>query len=127
MRFLPVILLSLTTLLSHAEERVLTPKDVANLRYVSTAKISPDGNSVAYSVTVPRKLFKEENGGAWRELHVWDETRGGRPFISGQVNVSEVDWTPDGKGISYLAKRKGDETSCLYVIPLAGGEAALAA
>src|SRR5690606_15212827 len=32
-------------------------------------------------------------------------------------------WTPDGKRLSFLSEREGDERTSLYVIPLAGGEA----
>jgi len=103
--------------------RVMTPKDVAALRSVVSAKISPDGKFIAYVLLVPRKLFEEDDGPAWTELHVWDETRGSRPFVTGQVNVSAIDWTPDGKGISFLAKRGKDKARSLYVIPIDGGEA----
>ena len=100
----------------------LTPKDVAKLRSVASAELSPDGKAIAYVLSVPRELFVEENGPAWRELHVWDETLGSRPFIAGKVNVSDVNWTPDGKSISFLAKREGDKHKALYVIPYHGGE-----
>ena len=124
MRLLPLILLTIFTSFSAAgAERTLTPKDVANIRYVASAEISPDGRAIAYTVAVPRKLFEEEDGPAWTELHVWDEAHGVRPFVTGQVNVSGVAWTPDGSAISFLARRGDDKTRSLYVIPLAGGEA----
>ena len=103
--------------------RVMTPKDVAALRSVVAAKVSPDGRFVAYVLVVPRKLFEEDDGPAWSELRVWDETHGSRPFVAGQVNVSAIDWTPDGKSISFLAKRGKDKNRSLYVIPIDGGEA----
>ncbi len=46
-----------------------------------------------------------------------------RPFITGEVNVSAVRFTPDGKSISFLARRGKDTTRSLYVMPLDGGEA----
>jgi dipeptidyl aminopeptidase/acylaminoacyl peptidase len=123
MRFLPLLLLTLTAIASPAAERVLSPKDVANLRSVTSAAISPDGNSVAYTLSVQRELFAEDNGPAWVELHVWNAGQGSRAFVTGQVNVSAVSWTPDGKSIGFLAKRGNDKARSLYVIPVDGGEA----
>ena len=116
-------LLILVSPLLVAQDRVMTPKDVARIKTVGDAQLSPDGENIAYTLNVPRKLFEEENGTAWTELHVWDKTNLSRPFITGQVHVGSVAWTPDGKGISFLAKRGDDKTKSLYVIPLNGGEA----
>lgn len=101
----------------------MTPEHVAQIRSVTDVKISPDGKQVAYVLSVPRKLFQEKDGPAWTQLHVVDQEGNSRPYVSGDVNVSGVDWTPDGRYISFLAKRGDDKEKSLYVIPLAGGEA----
>ena len=102
----------------------LTPWDVARLRSVRSAAVSPGGGHVAYTVAVPRDPFEDEDGPAWRELHVVSLADGAsRPFVTGEVNVDAVRWTPDGAGIAFLAKRGDDENKALWVIPLAGGEA----
>ena len=102
----------------------LTPWDVARLRSVRSAAAAPGGAHVAYTVAVPRDPFEDEDGPAWRELHVLSVADGGsRPYVTGEVAVSAVRWTPDGAGIAFLAKRGKDEEAALYVIPLAGGEA----
>jgi len=46
-----------------------------------------------------------------------------RPFVVGKTNISAVDWTRDGSGLAYLAKRGDDKFVSLYVIPADGGEA----
>lgn len=99
-----------------------TPKHVAKLRYVASAEISPDGSQVAYVVIVPRIIPEDEDGPAFTELHVVSADGTARPFVTGDVNVSDIAWTPEGTHISYLAKREGDEHKSLYVIPVAGGE-----
>lgn len=101
----------------------LTAYDVAKIRTVIDAEMSPDGQHIAYVLAVPRTPFEDEDGGAWRELHVTDVDGRARPYVTGEVSVGSVQWTPDGKGISFLAKRGKDEHRSLYVIPLDGGEA----
>jgi dipeptidyl aminopeptidase/acylaminoacyl peptidase len=102
----------------------LTPWDVARLHAVRSAAVSPDGTHVAYTVAVPRDPFEDEDGPAWRELHVLSVADGtSRPFVTGEVSVDAVSWTPEGAGIAFLAKRGDDESEALYVIALAGGEA----
>ncbi|NOS99124.1 MAG: S9 family peptidase [Phycisphaerales bacterium] len=105
------------------ERNVLTAHDVARIRGVTAAKISPDGRQIAYLLAVPRAPGKDDDGPAWSELHVVDREGHGRPFITGQVSVGGIEWTPDGKGISFLAKRGDDKEKCLYVIATDGGEA----
>ncbi len=100
-----------------------TPKDVARLRTVTQAEIAPDGQRIAYVLSIPRKLFDEKDGPAWAELHVVDREGHSRPFIAGQVNVSAAAWTPVGDRISFLSKRGDDKQPALYAIALTGGEA----
>jgi dipeptidyl aminopeptidase/acylaminoacyl peptidase len=100
-----------------------TSHHVAKLRSVIAAEISPDGRHVAYVLGVPRKLPDQKDGPAWTELHVVDANGNSRPFITGEVDVSAIEWAPDGREITFLTKRGSDEHASLYAIPLAGGEA----
>ncbi len=100
----------------------LTPDHVARLRSVTSAVISPDGKSIAYTLRVPRDLRTDKDGAAWEELYVVDADGRSRPYVTGEVNVSTVRWTPDGRAITYLARRGEDEKRALYEIPLDGGE-----
>jgi len=104
---------------------VLTPKNVATLHAVSSAAISPDAKRVAFVKLVPREAGVDEDGGPWNELWLTDFSGSGteRPFVTGKVSVSAVEWTKDGAGIAFLAKRENDKTTSLYVIPAEGGEA----
>jgi dipeptidyl aminopeptidase/acylaminoacyl peptidase len=102
---------------------VFTPSHVAKVRGVVSAEISPDGKHIAYLLAVPRQPYEDENGSPWIELHMIDSDGTSRPFITGEVNVGSITWTPDGEGIAFLAKRGNDEHQALYVIPLRGGEA----
>ncbi|MFW6198496.1 MAG: prolyl oligopeptidase family serine peptidase [Acidobacteriota bacterium] len=103
--------------------RPMTPEDVARLRSVSEVSISPDGGHVAYTLSVPRDPASEPDGPAWSELHVVPFDGGAsRPYVTGRVNVSGVTWGPDGRWITYLARREGDDSTALWAIPVAGGE-----
>ena len=103
---------------------VLTVQDVARIRTVADAKISPDGKRVAFVRLVPRNAGVDEDGAPWNELWVMDLEDGReRPFITGKVDVGSIEWTDDGEGIAFLSKRGDDKFTSLYVIPIAGGEA----
>jgi dipeptidyl aminopeptidase/acylaminoacyl peptidase len=106
-----------------AENGGLTPEQLAKVKRVIDVQMSPDGQHVAYRLLIPRIPFKDDDGSAWIELHVVNPAGASRPFITGKVNVGSMDWTPDGSGISFLAKRGDDKETSLYVIPIDGGEA----
>lgn len=121
-RFWGVLLLGLSTGMARGEP--LTLRQLHELQQVVELAASPDGRHAAFTVAVPRRLFDEDDGPAWTELHVADDAGAVRGFITGAVNVSRIGWTPDGRQISFLAKRGNDAHTRLYGIPLAGGEAA---
>jgi dipeptidyl aminopeptidase/acylaminoacyl peptidase len=101
----------------------LTPEDVARVRSVTGVAISPDGSRIAYVLSVPRRPIEEEDGPAWAELHVVGRDEVDSPFVTGEVEVGKVAWTPDGSAIGFLARRGKDQARSLYLIPAAGGEA----
>ncbi|UCG61008.1 MAG: S9 family peptidase [Candidatus Zixiibacteriota bacterium] len=103
-------------------QQVMTPEHLALMKYVNEVAVSPDGNTFAYSLRVQRNPFMEDNGEAWLELHVADRSGQSRPYVTGEIKISDIDWTPDGKYISYLAERGEDTVKSLYIIPVDGGE-----
>jgi dipeptidyl aminopeptidase/acylaminoacyl peptidase len=121
---LPIALacIGLLLALEARADEIFTPHHVARLRIVTSAVVSPDGQAIAFTLSVPRRPLAEDDGPAWQELHL---TRGGaapRPYVSGQVNVSAVRFTPDGAAVSFLSRQAGDTGRSLYVLPLDGGE-----
>jgi dipeptidyl aminopeptidase/acylaminoacyl peptidase len=105
-----------------AGDSIFTPYHVARLQRVVDAVIAPSGEHVAYTLSVPRMPLEDEDGRAWTELHLVDQSGNSRPFITGRVQVGSVRWTPDGSYVAYLSKRDGDEHTSLYRIPVGGGE-----
>ncbi|MCA9669486.1 MAG: S9 family peptidase [Myxococcales bacterium] len=104
------------------EVNALTLEDLTRVRSVGTARVSPDGRYIAYVLYRAPQPFRDADGGHFAELHVVDQSGRSRPYVTGDVHVHHVAWTPDGKGIAYLAKRGDDKHSALYVIPIDGGE-----
>ncbi len=121
------LLLALLTCLwaapARGQEQTFSHQHVARMRFVSSAEVSPDGKQVAYVLSVPRELPREKDGPAWAELHVVDASGKSRAFITGEVNLDSVAWRPDGKSISFLARRGKDTQRTLYEIAADGGEA----
>ena len=123
-RYLAVVAIVISTPLSAAlAQDVLTPHHVARVRTVTTAAISPDGSQVAYVLNVPRVPLQDDDGAAWDELHVVSADGRSRPFVTGQVNVASPRWTADGRGITFLARRTGDQARAIHLVPVDGGEA----
>ncbi len=114
-----VLACAVTTLAQDA----FTPHHVAKIRTVIAVSASPDGSEIAYVLASPRIPFQDDDGAAWTELHVVGTDGRSRPYVTGAVNVAGVRWTPDGRGLAFLARRSGDDARSLYIVPRDGGEA----
>lgn len=102
---------------------VLSPKDVLMMKRVSSAVISPKGDWIAYTVSVPREAT-DRAGSAYNELYLISaRTKDVRPFITGKENVSSVAWRPDGSALAFLTVRGENALSQVWMIPMEGGEA----
>ena len=120
---LGLLAIAVTTPLLASHSAGLDPARLAGLRYVTDVAISPDGSQVAYVLRVPRSPGEDEDGSPWAELYLVAASGGNpRPFISGEVKVSSIAFTPDGRHVTYLSKREGDDETALWAIPVEGGE-----
>jgi dipeptidyl aminopeptidase/acylaminoacyl peptidase len=100
-----------------------SPEDALAFKRVSEAAISPNGEWIAYTVSVPRAP-SDEAGGAWSELWLVSTKAGEpRPFIAGKVNASGVRWRPDGSGLAFLMTRGEKAKTQVWMISVSGGEA----
>ena len=102
----------------------VTLEHIAEMRRVEETAISPGGERIAYVLSIPRQPGVGEDGPAWRELHVIGPDGESRGYVTGDVSVNQIAWTPDGDAVTFLAQRSGDPHPVLYRIRADGGEAA---
>ena len=101
----------------------ITIDDIPTIQSVIQTSVSPDGDSVAFTRSVPRTLYKDENGRNYSELYIVDDEGVERPYITGNVNIGSIQWSKDSKTIYFLAKLNDEKFTSLYQIPVDGGQA----
>ncbi|MEH6552973.1 S9 family peptidase [Pseudoalteromonas tetraodonis] len=116
------IAIGLSSSLAFAQSAI-TVEDIPKVKSVIQTTVSPDGDSVAFTRSLPRTLYVDENGSNYSELYVVDDKGVERPFITGSVNIKSIEWSNDSKTIYFLAKLKDDKFTSLYQIPVDGGQA----
>ena len=102
----------------YAAKRAFTIADLYRLRQVSDLTLSPDGATIAFTVTT-MDLPKAQSAS-----HIWMMSAGGgapRQLTLHEKGESAPAFSPDGKQLAFIASRDG--TANVYVLPLDGGEA----
>ncbi|MEM9738872.1 MAG: prolyl oligopeptidase family serine peptidase, partial [Pseudomonadota bacterium] len=99
-------------------------EDLPKVRHAGAVVVSPDGETVAYTVSVPRDIAAGDEDGA-ADTHLWVIRGEGDPvqFIGGQGRLSGLQFAPDGSALHFRERRDGDNATALYALPLDGGEA----
>ncbi len=101
-------------------QRNLTIDDFFKIKRVRNPQISPEGKWVAY--TVRDVDLKEDKS----ETHIWMvPSSGGEaiPMTAKGYSASRPRWSPDGKFLSFLAKRKEGDKTQVWTLNRQGGEA----
>ncbi|MGH7699146.1 MAG: prolyl oligopeptidase family serine peptidase [Gemmatimonadales bacterium] len=102
----------------HGQQRAMTFDDLIALKVVGDPQASPDGKSVAYTVT---EYSLQDNRGTTR-IWVADLATGRtRAFTSGPGSDRQPRWSPDGRRLAFISTREGGAQ--LWVAGVAGGEA----
>ncbi|WP_372919772.1 hypothetical protein, partial [Salegentibacter sp.] len=105
-----------------AQQSGLTPEDVADIKQISNAIISDDGEKIVYQLLVPADPTKE-NIPTKSHLYVYNTgDKTATPFVT-DYSASNVKLRPEHNSISFTTKRENDKTTALYEISLNGGEA----
>lgn len=120
--FLLSVLFTLFQFGSGAAE-VFQAQDVLKTKTCSDAQISPDGQWIAYTTRKTRDA-NAKAGGSYSELYVMStRTHREKPFITGDVSIRTIRWSPDGSMLAFLAKRGKKAKKQVWKIPIDGGEA----
>ena len=113
---LPVSLFPLRRLA--AQKRALTFDDFIALKAVGDPQLSPDGRSVAYTVT---EYSLKDNRGAARIWLADVATGRTRRVTQGPGSDRQPRWSPGGETLAFVSTRQNGPQ--LWVLPIAGGEA----
>ncbi len=103
-----------------AQKRAFELEDWYRVTRLAGAALSPDGNTVAFTVTVP---VESKNT---RHSEVWIVSTGGgepRRMTSPNFDSSNPRWSPDGKTLYFTSERPGGKGNTWAVRMDEGGEA----
>lgn len=116
-----VCIIVFVPLFVHTQERILTPEDIVQIRNVSSAKIAPDGDKIAF-VVQRHRTADDGPGSPFNDIWMLDR-RDGEPkrFTWSARNDYAPAWSPEGSWLGFLSNRDGAPQ--VYRIPVDGGEA----
>jgi dipeptidyl aminopeptidase/acylaminoacyl peptidase len=98
------------------------PQDLARLAEVGEPAFSPDGDTIAYSVTTTNAAADKKQSDVWRVS--WDGSQ--RRALTQTPGSSEwqPSWSADGRWLAFLADRGGENAKTqVWVMPAGGGKA----
>ncbi len=94
-------------------------EEIADKLVPLNPKISPDGNTVVFTVTSASRKTESPESAIWL-------SRNGEPakrFSGGEFHDRDVSWSPDGTRLAFLSNRKDHKKTAIYLLPVDGGEA----
>src|SRR6476646_9142239 len=101
--------------------RKLSLDDLNRLREVSAPELSPDGQWVAYTVTLPDTVKDHPNRDLW--MTSWDGRRTVR-LTTSPSSEGTPRWSPDGRYLAFLSSREdARDAAQVWLLDRAGGEA----
>ena len=102
--------------------RAITHEDLWLMKRVGAPSPSPDGRWVVFSVSDPAYDENAQSSDLW--LVAADGATPPRRLTGTSARESGVDWSADGTRLAFSSRRDGDEVEQVYVLALAGGDAA---
>lgn len=115
-----LLMISCLNIQAQNDKRSMSIMDFLNIPGISNPRLSPDGTKLIY-------ILSESNWKANKQIsHIWLVQSDGddaHQITFGPGGVSNPLWSPDGKWISFLAKRNADEEDQIYIMRTDGGEA----
>jgi dipeptidyl aminopeptidase/acylaminoacyl peptidase len=111
---------TLATAQTTTTKRPISPSDVYRLQTMGSLQVSPDGEWIAYVLTTTDSTKDKRNS------DVWMISRDGKQNVqltNSPDGESQPRFSPDGKYISFVAKRGEDKASQVYLLDRRGGDA----
>ncbi len=97
--------------------RAVKPEDLFQLKFLHDGQLSPDGKTIAYTISTVDVEKEEEQVAIWI-LSL--DTGKSRQLTTGLTQDTNPKWSPDSKQIAFLTTR-GDKPQ-IHLIPVDGGE-----
>jgi dipeptidyl aminopeptidase/acylaminoacyl peptidase len=104
-----------------AARRPIVSGDLYRLKDLGPPEVSPDGKWVAYTVSSADSALDRTGQDIW--MAAWDGSSVVRLTTSAEADRAPR-WSPDGRFLSFLSSRAGDQGDQLWLLPRGGGEAA---
>ena len=117
-----VAILMASTAFAQVGDDRFGPDDLARLAEVAEPAFSPDGSTIAYSLTTTNAAADKKQSDLWRVS--WDGSK--RIALTATPTSSEwqPSWTPDGRSLAFLSDRGGDDAKTqVWLMPAGGGKA----
>src|SRR5579885_409644 len=94
--------------------------DIARMKNINDPQCSPDGKSVAYTMSqIDAKEDRNGNGHIWMINY---DGSGNRQITSSEQSEGSPRFSPDGKYLSFTSSRPGPAPcSQVWLLPTAGG------
>ncbi len=120
-QMLPLMLALATVARAQPPRRAVTVEDVYRERDVSDPQISPDGQWVAYTVSMLDSAKDESVSDVW--MTSWDGQRSIQ-LTHGTASQHAPRFSPDGKSLAFLSSREDPHGAAqVWILDRAGGEA----
>jgi dipeptidyl aminopeptidase/acylaminoacyl peptidase len=103
----------------------MQPADIGRLAAAGDPRVSPDGQTVAFTVTTVDLDANEYRSSIWTASV--DASSPPRQFTSGEHKDTVPRWSPDGQSIAFVRHKEDGKEAEIRVIPAGGGEARLRA
>jgi dipeptidyl aminopeptidase/acylaminoacyl peptidase len=111
-------------------KRPLRPSDIYRMKTLSDCQVSPEGNWIAYTLSEVDPAKDKTRSHIW--MNSWDgQTQ--LQITNGKEGDESPRWSPDGKYLSFVSDRSGDddkdddskgpETGKFWLLDRRGGEA----